>query len=71
MKKETNVFLHPDETWDRVLTQLTRIENLIKDCGSEIKRISSEQVFQSERIQKLGEHLEAVKNELPFCTTPQ
>ena len=53
MKKETNVFLHPDETWDRVFKQLNRIENLIKDCGSEIKRISSEQVLQSEAIRKI------------------
>ena len=39
--EKTNVFLHPDETWDRVFRQLNRIEDLIKDCGSEIKRIST------------------------------
>ena len=47
MKKKTTVFLHPDETWDRVFKQLNRIEDLIKDCGSEIKKISAEQILQS------------------------
>ena len=47
------VYLHPDETWDRHFKQLNRIEDLIGDCGLEITKIGTEQVFQSKIIQKI------------------
>lgn len=43
----------------------------LKDCESEIKKINTEQGFQSERIWELEKKLKEVENAPPFCVTPQ
>lgn len=51
--------------------QRVRLSSLLEDYKWEIRKLVTEQTFQSEAIRKLEKTLGEVENEPPFCVVPE